>query len=505
MEKALKQLREIDKEIVLLAHTAALLGWDQETYMPAKALYERSEQIALLQGMVHERITNPQCAELLAELGATPENPSGNAGLSELERAFIRETFRRHTRAAKIPQSLVVEMAKTTSVAQGVWIQARKASDFKLFQPHLEKIITLLKQIADCLGYTDSAYDPLLDEYEPWMTCREVEEVFSRLKEPLVQLVQQIVASKQRIDDTVLTHRFSADKQAEFNLFVLKAMNFEFERGRLDVSAHPFTTTLGMDDVRLTTRYNEKYFPTSLFGTIHESGHGLYELGFAEEIKGTLLGNAASLGIHESQSRLWENMVGRSLSFWKGFFPQLKRFFPEALNNVEYGQFYRAINCVKPSLVRVEADEVTYNLHIILRFELEKKLISGELVVEDLPQAWKQESKNLLGIEPENHAQGCLQDIHWSMGAFGYFPTYTLGNLYAAQFYDTLCREQPGLERELAQGNLKPVRRWLEENIHCHGAVYPAGELCQRVTGEQLNPRFFIEYLQKKYGALYDF
>ena len=231
-------------------------------------------------------------------------------------------------------------------------------------------------------------------------------------------------------------------------------MNFDFERGRLDISTHPFTTTLGMDDVRLTTRYNEEFFPTSLFGTIHECGHGLYELGFGPEIKGTLLGNATSLGIHESQSRLWENMVGRGLAFWKGFFPQLKKFFPDALKNVEYKQFYRAINSVKPSLIRVEADEVTYNLHIILRFELEKKLIVGELAVQDLPQAWKQESKKLLGIEPENHAQGCLQDIHWSMGAIGYFPTYTLGNLYAAQFYQALESAHPALEQELAQGNL---------------------------------------------------
>ncbi|MBN1798320.1 MAG: carboxypeptidase M32 [Spirochaetales bacterium] len=495
----------MDKEIVLLAHTGALLGWDQETYMPVKALQERSEQIALLQGMIHSKMTDPRCGELLNNLGATAATAMGNAGLAELDRAFIRELFRRYNRAVKIPQSLVVEMAKTTSIAQGVWINARKDSDFKLFQPHLEKIITLLKQVADCLGYKDSVYDPLLDEYEPWMTTKEVEQVFSSLKEPLVRLVQQIVASKQKPDETVLAAVFPEHKQLEFNLLVLKAMNFEFERGRLDVSAHPFTTTLGADDIRLTTRYNERFFPTALFGTIHECGHGLYELGFGQELKGTLLGNAASLGIHESQSRLWENMVGRSLAFWKGFFPQLKQFFPDTLKNVEYEQFYRAINAVKPSLVRVEADEVTYNLHIILRFELEKKLISGELKVQDLPQAWDQESKNLLGIEPDNHAQGCLQDIHWSMGAFGYFPTYTLGNLYAAQFFETLCKEQPELEQELEQGNLKPVRTWLLENIHSHGAVYPAGELCRRVTGEKLNPRFFIEYLQKKFGTLYDF
>ena len=268
MEKALKQLRQIDKEIVLLAHAASLLGWDQETYMPTRALQERSEQIALLQGMIHEKITDPRCAEFLTELGATQDNPDGAPKLSELERAFVREAFRRYTRAVKIPQSLVIEMAKTTSIAQGVWIRARKNSDFKLFQPHLEKIIVLLKQIADCLGYTDSVYDPLLDEYEPWMTCKQVEEVFNRLKQPLIQLVQQIVTSQQQIDDTVLKRRFLEDNQAKFNLFILKAMNFDFERGRLDISTHPFTTTLGMDDVRLTTRYNEEFFPTIRLGKI---------------------------------------------------------------------------------------------------------------------------------------------------------------------------------------------------------------------------------------------
>jgi carboxypeptidase Taq len=505
VEQALEQLKGIDKEILLLAHTAALLSWDQETYMPVGALEERSEQISLLQGLIHRRITDPRCADMFSALEANPDNPAGAARFSEIERAFVREAFRRYSRGTRIPESLVVEMARTASMAQGVWVQARKASDFSMFKPHLEKIIGLLKQIAECLGYTDSPYDPLLDEYEPWMTTREVEDVFCRLKQPLVELVQKIVDSDRKIDESVITARFPEQTQLRFNLLVLKAMGFEFDRGRLDVSAHPFTTTLGVNDIRLTTRYNEKFFPTSLFGTIHECGHGLYELGFGPRIKGGLLGNAASLGIHESQSRLWENMVGRSLRFWKGFFPLLSETFPGVLKGVTPQTFYEAINAVKPSLIRVEADEVTYNLHIILRFELEKRLIAGELAAADLPAAWKEESKKLLGIEPAADADGVLQDVHWSMGAFGYFPTYTLGNLYAAQFYAAMRRQQPGVEAEIEKGNLKPVRSWLADNIHVHGAVYPAGELCRRVTGEKLNPGFFLEYLEKKFGEIYGF
>jgi carboxypeptidase Taq len=303
----------------------------------------------------------------------------------------------------------------------------------------------------------------------------------------------------------VLDTVFAEETQLKFNLLVLAAMGFEFERGRLDVSAHPFTTTLGASDIRLTTRYNEKFFPTSLFGTIHECGHGLYELGFGNDIKDSLLANAASLGIHESQSRLWENMVGRSRPFWKGFFPRLREYFPAALKNISGEQFYAAINTVKPSLIRVEADEVTYNLHIILRFELEKSLIKDELRVDDLPAAWKEKSGALLGITPATDAEGVLQDVHWSMGAFGYFPTYTLGNLYAAQFYASLCQQQPDTESEIEKGNLAPVLGWLRKHIHTHGAVYPAPELCRRVTGKKLDPGFFIEYLQQKYGELYGF
>jgi carboxypeptidase Taq len=505
LEKALKRLKEMDKEIMLLAHSASLLNWDQETYMPSRALAERAEQIALLQGIIHEKITDPKHKELFLSLGADEGNPAGAGGLPETTRAFIREIFRRYTRSSKLPQALVMEMAKTTSIAQGVWAKARQENDFKLFQPHLEKIISLLREVAECLGYRESAYDPLLDEYEPWMTSKEVAEVFERLKEPLAQLVRKVVASGKKIDTKFLIRPFPLPAQREFNLFILKAMGFNLERGRIDISAHPFTTTLGMDDVRLTTRYNENFFPTSLFGTIHECGHGLYELGLGQEIRGSILANAASLGIHESQSRFWENMVGRSRVFWKGFFPKLKEYFSQSLDQVQEEQFYQAINSVAPSFIRVEADEVTYNLHIILRFQLEQRLISGELQAKDVPEVWAKESKNLLGIEPGSHTQGELQDIHWSMGAFGYFPTYTLGTLYACQFYAAMVREQKGIEEEIAKADLKPVLSWLKDHIHVHGAIYPAQVLCQRVTGEKLNPQFFIEYLEKKYGAIYDF
>ncbi len=500
---ALTELKKHDREILLLNHSIDILRWDQETYMPARAIEERSEQVALLQGLVHDRIVDPRQEELFGALGMSEKTKMGPSGVDDETRGFLRETFRRYTKQVKTPKTLVEELAKVQSLAQAQWVRARQASDFKLFRPHLGRLVELLKQYAECQGYTESVYDPLLDEYEPWMTTGELEKILSDLRARLVPLVERIRGSGVDAGGEILTRSFPADKQREFGFEVLRAMGFDLERGRLDVSAHPFTTTLGRDDIRLTTRYNERFFPGAVFGVIHEAGHGLYEQGFGASLRGSLLASGASLGIHESQSRLWENLVGRGRAFWTAFFPKLKPLFPEALRDVDAARFHRAVNAVSPSLIRVEADEVTYNLHIILRFTLEKKIFSGELALDDVPAAWTAESEKLLGVKPATDRDGALQDVHWSMGAFGYFPTYTLGNLASAQLYAALKRKHPDVEKEIGRGKLDTVREWLREHVHAWGSVYPAQDLLARVTGERLNAGHFIDYLEKKYGELY--
>jgi carboxypeptidase Taq len=501
---ALTELKKLDHDILLLSHAVDTLRWDQETYMPEAAIAEKAEQAALLQGLVHDRVTDPAQGALFAKLGVNETNRVSPPGPTDEARAFLREAYRRYSRQVKTPKALVEEIALTQSLAQAEWIKARQASDYGLFRPFLATLVDLLKKYAACQGAADNPYDALLDEYEPWMTARELDGIFAGLRDRLVPLFGRIQASRKKPAADVLTRSFPVDTQRAFSQEVLQAMGFDLTRGRLDVSAHPFTTTLGRDDVRLTTRYNEHFFPSAVFGTIHEGGHGLYEQGFAAPLKGSILASGTSLGIHESQSRLWENMVGRSRAFWKHFYPRLQALFPAALGDTDGETFYGAVNTVSPSLIRVEADEVTYNLHIILRFTLERKIFSGELGLDDVPAAWAAESKRLLGVSPATAAEGALQDVHWSMGAFGYFPTYSLGTLAAAQLFATLVRQRPGTTAEIGNGELGGVRDWLRENVHAHGSVYPAQELLNRVTGESLSARPFLDYLETKYGELYD-
>jgi carboxypeptidase Taq len=503
MDESLHQLKKYDKEIKLLIHCRALLDWDQETYMPVKAIDERAEQIALLERLIHERVTSPEIGSLLEKLGVSDENPGGSGNYTDIEHAFLREMYRRYRKAIKLPDKLVADIAEKACIAQARWAAAKKASDFSLFAPHLKTLLSLIREKADCLGYKTERYEPLLDDYEPWMDPSDLNRIFKNLMPELSALLQNITATGKTIEIGFLSREYEEEKQKTFGLLILEKMGFDKKRGRLDISAHPFTTSVGSSDVRLTTRYNRNYFNTGMFGVIHECGHGLYDLGFSESLWGTLLANGTSLGIHESQSRLWENIIGRGFAFWQAFYPHLQELFPEALGSVDITSFYRGINAVEPSLIRVEADEVTYNLHIILRYTLEKKLINEELTVDDLPEAWKEESEKLFGITPGRDAEGVLQDIHWSGGAFGYFPTYTLGNLYSAQFYMTMKKEIADIEEEVKTGNLIIIRDWLEEHIHKHGSVYPAHELCRLVTGETLNPNYFIGYLKQKYGDIY--
>ncbi|MFW5711803.1 MAG: carboxypeptidase M32 [Spirochaetota bacterium] len=501
MSKAFEQLQQIDREIALLEHTSALLQWDQETGMPDMAIEERSDQIALMQGLAHDRLTSGETGELLEAAQDAQDAQAAQDEPGFFQQAFLRVFGRNYVRAVKIPRRLVTDMAQTTSRAQAAWIKAREADDFSVFQPHLEKIVELTLEKAAALGYPQQPYDALLDEFEPGMRASQVEEVFADLKTELTPLVRRITEA-QKTDDSVRSRGFSAAGQREFSLHLLRRMGYDFERGRLDESAHPFTTSLGGNDVRVTTRYHEDDLFSSIFGTIHEGGHGLYELGIDPAYHGSCLGAGTSLGVHESQSRTWENLVGRSLPFWQHFFPELQRIFPAQLGDYDAERFGRAVNKVRPSLIRIEADEVTYSLHVILRFELELALVNKKLAVKDLPEAWNDLTERLLGIRPPSDADGVLQDVHWSMGAIGYFPTYALGNLYGAQFLNRMQQDIPDLDTRIESGDLMSIRRWQQENIHRYGSVYTAPELIRRVSGEPLNPRFFIDYLERKFSRL---
>ncbi len=462
MGKAIERLKGLTKDVVLLEHAIATLSWDQETYMPRLAIGEKGEQLALLQGILHEKITSSEIGKLLEDLGASDETPEGVfSDGNVVDSAYVREVFRQYKIQTRLPKKLVTELALAASHSQAAWIEARKESNFSLFKPHLEKILELTRQKAESIGYSETLYDALLDEFEPWISTREVLDIFNSIQPWLTEFIGKI-GNLRKIDDSFLLKEYDISRQEAFGRRVLQDMGYGYDRGRLDISAHPFTTTLGRDDVRLTTRYQKEFFKTGLFGIIHECGHGLYELGFGENIKGNILASGTSLGIHESQSRTWENIIGRSMGFWKYYYPFLKEYFPENLKSVSMESFYRGINKVKPSLIRVEADEVTYNLHIILRFQLEQELISGSLSVGDLPEAWNLKTKDFLGILPENDSEGVLQDIHWSMGAFGYFPTYALGNLYGAQFSSAMEKDL-NMDYILEKGELAEILFWLRK------------------------------------------
>ncbi|MBL8968599.1 MAG: carboxypeptidase M32, partial [Spirochaetaceae bacterium] len=499
MRKELERLVELDREYTLVAHIGSVLGWDQETYMPPKAIEERAEQLALLEGLAHEKLADPAIGRLLEALGSTPERPLGDESLAAEERAYLRAMRRAYDQATKLPADLVTELARSVSLAQSAWADARARNDFAAFAPHLEKVLELNKRKAACLGPGKKPYDVLLDLYEPGSTEESIAAVFGALRKDLVALLGKI-SSRPQVDDSFLSRKVEAPRQAAMSEWLMDLLAYDRGRGRLDTTAHPFTTTLGSDDVRITTRYVEDYFPSSVFSTIHEAGHALYELGVAPSpaFRRTRLSEACSMAVHESQSRLWENTIGRSLGFWKKNYAKLQELAGPALAGVPLEAFCRSVNKVEPSLIRTEADEVTYGLHVILRFELEAELVAGRLAVKDLPAAWNAKAKELLGLVPPDDARGCLQDIHWSIGAIGYFPSYALGNLYAAQFWAKLKKDLPGVEASVEGGDVSGVLAWLRENIHRPGAAWLPGELVERVTGEKLDARYFVAYLEEK-------
>ncbi len=493
-------------EIQRINSAASVLSWDQETYMPAGGGEARAEQIAVLQGIAHEKLVSPDVQTLLSqwidpETGQAADQPGET--WDEPSRSLLREVWRDFSRAKKLPSDFVVKLSRECSLAQQVWAEARAQNKFSMFLPNLGTVLQLKREEAEYLGYHDSPYNALLDVYEPGATIANLQPVFAALKARLVPLLKNITESRVQIDDSILHHSYDQTRQLEFGRLVLTAMGYDFNRGRLDLSAHPFTTSFHPTDVRVTTRVHEHELQSSLFSCIHEGGHGLYDQGLDQRHFGTPLGDSVSLGIHESQSRLWENCVGRSRPFWRFFYPILQQTFHDQLRGVGIDQFYAAINRVKPSLIRVEADELTYNLHIMLRFEIEQGLIEGKTQSEDLPAIWNRKMEEYLGIVPPSDAEGVLQDVHWSFGAFGYFPTYTLGNLYSVQFFDQATREMPHLDDEIAAGQLMGLRRWLEQKIHRWGRMFTPAHLAERVTGSRLSPEPFLNYAEKKYGELY--
>ena len=466
----------------------------------------RAEQLAVLQGLAHQKLVSPDIENLLSQwvdpaTGQAFEQPG--EVWDEPSRSLLREVWRDFSRAKKLPSDFVIKLSRECSLAQQVWAEAKEQDTFAMFLPNLRTVLSLKREEAEYLGYRDSPYNALLDVYEPDSTIAALRPLFAQIKGRLVPLLKKIQQSSVQIDDTILFHTFDQARQLEFGRMVLIAMGYDFERGRLDLSAHPFTTSFHPTDVRVTTRVHEHDLQSCLFSCIHEGGHGLYEQGLDPRYFGTPLCDSVSLGIHESQSRMWENCVGRSRAFWRFFYPMLQQTFPHQLRGLDGEQFYAAINRVKPSLIRVEADELTYNLHIMLRFEIEQDLIEGRTRPEDLPGIWNLKMEEYLGIVPSNDAEGVLQDVHWSFGAFGYFPTYTLGNLYSVQFYEQAKLEIPHMEDEIAAGQLMILQRWLGQKIHRWGRMFTPDHLAQRVTGKSLDPEPFLTYVEKKYGELY--
>ena len=487
-----RKLLKRAREIALLDSTSSVLTWDEETYLPTKALNHRAEQVAYLSGRAHRLFTASQVGDWISECEQHGFAPDSD------ETANVREWRRSYDRKTKIPARLVEKFARVRAHAREAWGEARKQSKFKLFKPHFQKLLDLHLQFADLWGYTGSPYNAHLDEYEPGARAEDLRELFAKLRPEIVSILGPAVGRSAATPRSMLNGNYPVAAQQAFNREVAAAMGFDFNAGRIDTTTHPFCTGLGPNDCRLTTRYNEQDFTQSLYGIMHEAGHGLYDQGLPKEHFGTPLGNAVSLGIHESQSRLWENHVGRSPAFWQHWHPVACKHFPE-LGRLTPEQITGAVNHVEPSLIRVEADQVTYDLHIILRFEIEVKLIERQLAVADVPAYWNEQFEKSFALKVPDDAHGCLQDIHWSIGTIGYFPTYSLGNLNAAQLMHQARTDQPAIETELARGQYGTLLGWLREKVHTHGMRHHPQELMRRATGKPTSSAAHLENLRQKF------
>ncbi len=496
LEAKTQDLRARYGEYADLKASLAVLSWDQEVYMPPKGAAARGQQLATLSGLAHRLLTAPEMGALLHELDEQRDR------LAPDERAFVAEALYDYTRAKQLPESFVRRFAEEQSKAYEAWTHARRASDFAAFRPHLETMVDLLRQKADYHGYADTPYDALLEDYERGMTTAHLRALFEELAPRQQDLVSRAAMPDRMAECAWLDQEWPEAGQWAFTMDVLRATGYDLDAGRQDKSAHPFTTNFGIRDVRITTRFNLRDPFSALMGSLHEAGHALYEQGFPPEDERTVLAEAPSLGIHESQSRLWENLIGRSLPFWRWCAPLLRRHFPAQAHGIESEAVYRAVNRVQPSLIRVEADECTYNLHIILRFEIETALVERHIEARDVPALWKEKMKAYLGLDVPDDAHGCLQDIHWSHGSMGYFPTYALGNLYAAQLFEKVREDIPDLWSHVASGDFAPLLDWLREQVHRIGRRKRAVEIVRDATGREPDPQAFLRYLEHKFGGL---
>ncbi|MBA3958417.1 MAG: carboxypeptidase M32 [Parachlamydiaceae bacterium] len=494
-----EQVQKLSRDTRILQGIFSLLDWDQETYMPADAAGIRAEQRKLIAGLSHKGLVGRPFTNALSKLIDLKTGRILSKKLSEPQQASLRMWRRDYTHAKALPKSFVEEEAELSSQSMNAWHHAKQDDAFQQFAPFLEKQIALARKKAEYLGYKDHPYNALLDQYEPGATCAEINALFTPLRAHITKLVKTVQA-KPPVDDNFLFGKFPYDSQMKFGLFVLDAMKYDLKKGRLDISGHPFSSSAHPYDSRITTRIDTTSVMSNVSAVMHEAGHAFYEMGLPVEQYGTPLGDAISLGMHESQSRWWETRIGLSKPFWNHFLPHLQQHFKGKFDHISLDQFYRAINKVIPCMIRIESDEVTYGLHIILRYELELALIEGSLSVRDLPEAWNAKMKELLGLTPKSNREGCLQDIHWSMGAFGYFPTYTLGNLYAGHLFQAFERDHTDWEKRVAKGDLSFIKEWLTQSVHQYGRQYSSKELLLKVTGKPFTADAYTKYLTKKHG-----
>ncbi|MBK9926229.1 MAG: carboxypeptidase M32 [Anaerolineales bacterium] len=496
MSEKLNQLKELLGEVSDIGKAAAVLEWDQQVNMPPGGNEARGQQIATLSKIAQEKFITDEIGRLLEDLNAE------YAGSDSDDAIMVRVAARDFDKAKRVPPSFIAEQAVVSSKAFEAWVEARSKSDFSIFLPHLEKVVELVRRYVSFFPPADHPYDTLLDNYEPGMKTADVKAIFNGLRPKQVELIKAIASAKQ-VKDDFLYKKYNEKKMMDFGVDVVTKFGYDWSRGRQDKAAHPFETTFDVDDVRITTRFENDNPTATLFSTMHEAGHAMYEQGVNHAYSRTSLASGTSLAVHESQSRMWENLVGRSLPFWEHFFPAFKKTFPAQLDGVSLKAFYKAINKVQPSLIRVNADEATYNLHVMLRLELEIAMVEGSVAIKDLPALWNTKMQEYLGVTPPNDAKGVLQDIHWSGGSIGYFSTYALGNLVSAQLWEKINKDIRDLDDQIRKGNFSELLGWLRKNIHQHGRKYEPQALVQSVTGSKITFEPYVRYLTKKYSEIY--
>lgn len=496
MENLLLELKKEISKIGKFSRALEVLHWDSQTYMPRKAAEQRAEIIENLSGEIFKLKTSKNLGELIEKLSKEKNK------LSEIDNAILRVVKKEYNENKKIPEDRYRAYVLAASLSENAWYEAKEKSDFEIFKPHLKKMIDFKREFVGYIGYKKNKYDTLLNQYEEGLTVEKLDIVFGELKESIIKLVKRISESAVEIDNSFLFGEFDKNKQIKLSNFILSKIGYDLEAGRLDESVHPFTIGFGNKDVRVTTNFKKNEITNAIFSTIHEGGHGIYEQNIPDELQLTTLDSALAMSIHESQSRFYENLIGRSEAFLSYILNYIKYEFPE-FKEVTVEEFYSAVNKVVPSLIRVDADELTYSIHIIIRYEIEKALINGDIDVETVSEAWNDKYEKYLGVRPKNDGEGILQDIHWSDGSFGYFPSYALGNLYGAQMLNKMELDIPGIYDQIKLGNLKDIKLWLKDNVHKYGAMYNPSELIKIVTEEELNSKYFKDYLEEKYSKLY--